>query len=256
LSLPAAANNYVSNQTIVQRFISTKDVKQAARSMWVTAILGPAILFLFYVMGTALFLFYQSNPARLNVAMQQPDEVLAWYIVRELPAGISGLLVGAVFAATMSSLDSALSSTSTVFVSDIYRRFKPTVPDHKALRLAKILTAALGILGTGSALLLVAMEIKSLFDEFMTIMGLLGGGLAGIFILGTMTKRTHSVGVLIGFLASIFVLYYTKIHTDLHFFLYGAVGMGACVVVGYISSLLIPVRQKSLDGMTIHTPGK
>jgi hypothetical protein len=71
-----------------------------------------------------------------------------------------------------------------------------------------------------------------------------------------MTKRTHSVGVLIGFLASIFVLYYTKIHTDLHFFLYGAVGMGACVVVGYISSLLIPVRQKSLDGMTIHTPGK
>ena len=72
-------------------------------------------------------------------------------------------------------------------------------------------------------------------------------------VIGALERRTHTVGVIIGFVVSIFVLYYTKIYTDLHFFLYGAVGMGSCVVVGYLASVIIPVNQKSLDGLTIHT---
>ncbi len=253
LHLPSAANNYVSNQAIVQRYVSTENLKQAERSLWITASVGPAIVVLFFVLGTAIYLFYQSNPTNLNPAMQQPDEVLAWFIVRELPVGLSGLMVGAIFAATMSSLDSSLNSISTVFTTDFYRRFHKGASDAKSLRLAKILTAAFGVIGTGSAFLLLSLESKSLFDRIMEIMGLLYGGMSGIFILGMLTKRTHSIGIFIGFLVSIAVLYYTKVYTDLHFFLYGSIGVVVCGVVGYLASLVIPVREKSLDGLTIHT---
>jgi SSS family transporter len=253
LHLPSATNNYVSNQTIVQRYISTKNLKQAEQSLWVTASVGPAIMILFFILGTAIYLFYQSNPTQLNPTMQQPDEVLAWFIVRELPVGLSGLMVGAIFAATMSSLDSSLNGISTVFVTDIYRRFKSDSTDAKALRLAKILTAILGVVATGSAFLLIALEAKSLFDRIMEIMGLLYGGLAGLFILGMLTRRTHSQGILIGYLISIAVLTYVKVYTDLQFFLFGSIGVVVCGVVGYLASLLFPVRQKSLDGLTIHT---
>jgi solute:Na+ symporter, SSS family len=181
LAIPGAPNESVSAQYIVQRFISTKSYKNAAQSMYINSFVGPAVIFVFFILGTAIYMFYQANPGEMNASMRQTDEVMAWFIVQQLPIGISGLMIAAIFAATMSSLDSALSSTSTVFIIDIYKPLKKDLSDDAALRKAKSLTILLGVIGTISALILAAIEVRSLLDYFLQILFLLGGGLAGIF---------------------------------------------------------------------------
>ena len=253
LALPGSPNEAVSAQYIVQRFISTKDLKNAATSMYINSFAGPACIFIFFLIGTGMFMFYQANPAQLNPAMRQPDEILAWFVVQQLPVGISGLMIGAIFAATMSSLDSALSSTGTVFVTDIYRRFKRDISDQQALRMAKHLTLLLGVVGTSSALILAIFEIRSLIDYMLQLLFLLGGGLAGIFYLGIFTTRANTPGVVIGYIFSASTLGYCKFYTDLNFFAYNGIGVIACVVAGYLASFLFPPVDKSLEGFTIHT---
>ncbi len=204
-------------------------------------------------MGTAMWIFYQAHPEELNPLMRQPDEVLAWFVVEQLPVGISGLMIGAIFAATMSSLDSALSSTTTVIINDGYRCFKSDVNEASAMKAARRLTFLLGVVGTGSALILAVMQVRSLLDYTLELLALLGGGLAGIFYLGMFTTRAGSRGAIIGFIASVVVLAFFKFGTDFSFFLYGAVGVVSCIVVGYTVSLLFPEEQRDLRGLTVHT---
>ena len=253
LSLPGSANEEVSAQYIVQRFVSAKNQKHAATSAWINGFVGPILIFSFFFMGTAMWIFYQAHPEELNPLMRQPDEILAWFVVEQLPVGLSGLMIGAIFAATMSSLDSSLSSTTTVIINDGYRRFKGNVTEVSALRAAQQITLILGVVGTGSALILAALQVRSLLDYMLELLALLGGGLAGIFYLGMFTTRTGSRGVIMGFIASVSVLYVFKFHTDFSFFLYGAVGVASCVLIGYAASFFLPDEERDLRGLTVHT---
>ena len=253
LSLPGSANEEVSAQYIVQRFVSAKDQSHATTSAWINGVVGPLLIFTFFLIGTAMWIFYQSFPEKLNPSMRSADEILAWFVVEQLPVGISGLMIGAIFAATMSSLDSSLSSTTTVIINDGYRRFIGNVTEAGALRRARQVTFLLGVVGTGSAFILAALEVRSLLDYMLELLALLGGGLAGIFYLGMFTTRTGSRGAIMGFLGSVCVLYFFKFHTQFSFFLYGAVGVVACIGIGYTVSLLFPDRRRDLTGLTVHT---
>jgi solute:Na+ symporter, SSS family len=82
---------------------------------------------------------------------------------------------------------------------------------------------------------------------------LLGGGLAGVFMLGIFTRRAHGMGAFVGVVASAVVLFLVQRYTRVHFFLYAMVGIFTCLVVGYLASVLIPVTRQSLEGLTIHT---
>ena len=85
-------------------------------------------------------------------------------------------------------------------------------------------------------------------------MGLFGGGLAGLFALGIFFKSANGRGALIGAVSSVVILYWVQQHSDLHFFLYGGVGVLSCVGVGVVASLFVkdPAR-KDLTGLTIST---
>lgn len=252
LSWIGKIQDYVSNQAVVQRFISTKDEKNAARSMWTASILGIPVGALFLMLGTALFLFYEANPARLDPLMEKPDALLPTFILREMPAGISGLVIGAIFAAAMSSLDSAINSMSTVIITDVYKRFDSDVTEQKSLKLAKVLTIVLGAIGTGSALIMAGVDIKSLYDQLFSVIGLFGGGLAGMFILGIFTQRANSTGTLIGFFTSGLILFWVSNYTNLHVFLYALIGITSCFVIGYFSSLLTPTQKMRAGLLTIY----
>ena len=95
--------------------------------------------------------------------------------------------------------------------------------------------------------------VKSLWDLFMALLGLLSGGLAGVFVLGIFTRRANSAGALIGIVCSAAILYYVQRFTDIHFFLYGGIGITSCASLGYLVSLLVPSSKLNVENLTLHT---
>lgn len=93
----------------------------------------------------------------------------------------------------------------------------------------------------------------SIFELFYRIMNLFGGSLAGLFVLGIFSRRGNGYGSLAGMVVSMGVLLLIKYATSIHFMLHAAIGLGVCVVVGYLTSLLLPSGGKSTQGLTIHT---
>jgi len=230
---------YTTDQSVIQRYLTTPDRKQAGKAIWVNGILAVVAGILFLTVGTALFAFYKANPARLP-ALEATDQVFAVFIWREMPAGLSGLVVAGVFAAAMSSLDSSIHSISTAVTTDFVRRFKPDLMPETYLALARGFTVTFGMIGTAAAMLMAAAQVEYLWDFFLGIMGLFGGTLAGLFMLAVFTKKVHTLHAWLGAVASISVLLYVKLATDLNGLLYGAIGVATCFFTGFLSSRIRP----------------
>jgi SSS family transporter len=241
---------YTTDQTVIQRYLTTSDEKQAARSLWLNLAITIPTGILFFGLGTALFVYYTGNPELKAALPEKADQLVPWFVVTHLPAGVAGLVVAGIFAAAMSSLDSSMNSIATAIVNDFVERFDAPGPRKDRLSLARKLTVLLGIIGTSAAMLLATYEIKYLFDFFQKVMGLFGGGLAGVFLLAVFTKKTNArgafAGLVLGGLATIAVAFFTQIN----FLLYAAVGATTCVGVGYGVSLATGGNQKNLAGLT------
>ncbi len=246
---------YTSDQAVVQRYLTTKDERAAARGIWLNAAMVIPSTLILFTLGTGLWAFYKARPELLSPALPT-DSIFPLFLSQQLPAGLAGLVIAGVFAASMSTLDSSLNSVATAVTTDFYGRIRPAATDAQKLRLARGLTAVLGAVATAAAIALASLEIGSLWDAFQGMMGLFGAGLAGLFALGIFTTRAHGAGALTGALASAAVLAWVQRSTDAHFFLYGMIGVLTCVLVGYIASLALPGRGKPLDGLTIHTRAK
>lgn len=232
----ANITTYGTDQTMVQRYLTTKSVKNAKQSVWTNAILVIPATFIFFFVGTALFVFYQHYPQELNPTFTNNDAIFPWYIASQLPAGISGLLIAGIFAAAMSSLSSSMNSTATAYATDIHFRFNWS-KEVGGLRVARIATLVIGLVGILFALMMATMDVKSLWDEFQKILGLVIGSLGGVFLLGILTKRANSPGVLIGIVISIVVQVLVAIHEPVHLIAYAATGVISCFIAGYITSL-------------------
>jgi Na+/proline symporter len=145
-----------------------------------------------------------------------------------------------------------MNSISTAFVTDFVRRFNGRLSERTYLQMARVTTVLFGLLGTMVAILLALSDIKSLWDMFMAILGLLGSCMCGLFMLGMYTQRANGIGAVTGAVAGAIGLYFVKAYTPIHFLLYTIVGIGLCFVVGYLVSLLVGGKQKQIDGLTIY----
>jgi len=236
-SLFAQLIPYISDQSMIQRYQTTTDLPAARRAMWVNAGLAMVNTVLFLAVGTALYVYYRFNPERL-AGLTGTDAILPFFMARELPPGVAGLVVAGIFAAAQSAIATSLSSTSTVIVVDFLQRLGRPQPDAVWLRRARGITAGLGLLAVGLASALALMSIESAFDTFQRILGLTASGLAGLFVLGIFTTRANQAGALAGAVASAAALYWVQGHTRMHVYLYAFVGITTCVAVGYAVSLL------------------
>ena len=243
--------SYGSDQTVVQRYLTTKNEDEAARSIWTNAILVVPATLLFFALGTALYVFYTHTPEALSMNLENGDAIFPFFIVTQLPDGLAGLLIAGIFAASMSSLDSSMNSVATVITIDFYKRFWPGSSETSRLNLARICTAIVGMLGVGFALLMATWNIKSLWDQLSIFIGLFAGGLGGIFLLGMLTKRTNGIGALIGLVSSAVIQFLIKHYTSVSFMLYTATGIVACLIIGYIASYLGPKTARPLEELTI-----
>lgn len=242
---------YGTDQTIVQRYLTTSTEHEARKGVYVNAALTIPATILFFLVGTALWAFYRHYPEQLSMSVTDSDAILPWYMSTQLPVGVLGLVIAGLFAAAMSTLSSSMNSAATAFVTDIYRKAVPGRDGAGLLRVARLSTFVLGAVGIGFALMMASWEIKSLWDEFSKILGILLGGLGGLFLLGLVTRRANSFGALCGIAASIVVQIVVARGGYVNLLLYSTTGFISCFIVGYAASWLVP-SGKNTDPLTIY----
>lgn len=242
---------FAGDQPIVQRVYATplRDVK---RLQYTFACLGVSIAVLVTLVGLSLFFFYRANPSMLDPTMSN-DQLVPRFIVDVLPMGVAGILVAAIFAAAMSTLSSSMNSVSVLVSEDFYRRFSKSTDDRRRLRLMKSVSYLAGAIGMIIALWMATFEVRSMIETWNRIAALLGGGFVGIYALGIFTKRTNATGAICGAVASVFWTLFAERFTPMHWSLLAPSATLACIVVGYLTSLLTGPAKRDLSGLTIYT---
>lgn len=218
--------NFGVDQSYVQRYIAARSDREAAKSVWIGALLYVPVSALFLFIGSSLYAYYQHNPAamqqvRVIVAEQRlmqagvpldgtnydeqlqrtigglsdsdlGDRVFPHFIASRLPQGIRGLLIAAVFAAAMSTVSTSLNSSATLLMSDFYKRLlAPQASETNQVGVLRGATIAWGTLGTMMALVLVQLT-DSVLDIWWLLSGILGAAIIGLFLLGLMVPSIGS----------------------------------------------------------------
>ena len=253
--LGGLANNlisYTSDQTVIQRYLTTKDEQSAARGILTNGMMSVVVTIAFFTIGTGLYTFYQTHPVATDLTMQKNDAVFPFFMMSQLPAGIAGLLIAAVFAATMSTISSNINSISTAFTVDIWKKARPGISDKTIVQTARIAGVVAGVIGTVIAILMATMNIQSLLDYFNTILGLLSGAVGALFLMGIFFPRIGTRAAFIGFLAGTATVFWMNFYTDANFLLFGFTAIVVSVVVALILSMIWP-ENRPLQGFTWRT---
>ena len=249
------ANNlisYTSDQTVIQRYLTTKDEGEARRSIMLNGVMSVVVSIAFFAIGAGLYTFFKTHPAAMDITMAKNDIIFPFFMMSQLPQALAGLLIAAIFAATMSTISSNINSVATAFSVDFYQRFRPQASQHAILRCARTTCIVSGLLGMGIAILMATWNILSLLDFFQEILGLLSSGLGGLFLMGIFFPRIDGRAAMVGFLSGVAAVFAVKYFTPASFLLYGAIGMCVSTAVGYLFSFVFTNR-KPQDGLTWKT---
>jgi SSS family transporter len=183
--------DYGTDQVTVQRLLSTRTKGGMAKAILFNAVTDFCLVSLLLFIGLGLFAYYQQHPGALPEAISG-DQIFPYFIAHVLPTGLSGLLIAAIFAAAMSSMDSGINSMATVIVNDFIFPVvgKEKLEGRPVVRLARILTALLGLLATALSVYLFLFSGKEgIIETFATFMGLFSAPVLALFLLGLLTKR-------------------------------------------------------------------
>ena len=254
--LGGLANNlisYTSDQTVIQRYLTTSDEKSAARGILTNGLMSVIVTIAFFTIGTGLYTFFKTHPAELDITMAKGDAIFPFFMMSQLLAGLAGLLIAAVFAATMSTIASNINSISTAFTVDLWSKIRPA--SGSTVRTARIAGICAGLLGMAIAWLMATVDIQSLLDYFNTILGLLSGAIGGLFLMGIFFPRIGSGAAIIGFLCGTATVLYMNFFTQANFLLFGFVSMLVSVLVALLLSIFMPQKQeqKGLTWKTLNT---
>ena len=244
-----------ADQSVVQRYLTTPDERGAKRAAWTGALMGIPTAFLFFFLGTALFVFYKANPSLMTKGLAN-DAILPFFVMQQMPTGVAGLVIAGIFAAAMSSIDSGMNSVATAITTDFYRRRRPGASETDALRFARWATVAVGVIATLVAVVIAQRRQESLLDLFFFILYLLGGSLGGLFALGIFTRRAHGPGALVGAAVGMAAPLLARAYTNISPQLFAAIGLTACIIVGYLASLILPGGGKDVTGLTVYSMPK
>lgn len=231
--------SYVSSQDIVQRFTTTTDTKKLNKMMLTNGALSIFIATVFYLIGTGLYVFYQQNA--LPPAAAQ-DQIFASYIAFELPVGVTGLLLAAIYAAAQSTLSTGLNSVASSWTLDIQANLsKKELGFEKETKIGQRVSLLVGIFAIVVAMVLANGGVKSAYEWFNGFMGLVLGILIGTFILGAFTKVANTFGAVAAFIASSGVMVYVKYFVPadhVTIWSYSIISIVVSLVVGIPASMI------------------
>ena len=143
---------------------------------------------IFLYIGTTLFAFYSPGGHELGEGITKGEQIFPYYITTQVPAGLKGLIIAAIIAAAMSTVDSALNCSATVLLLDFHKRyFNPNISERASMVFLRTSTVIWGLSGTGAALLMI--RANSILDVWWQISGIFGGAILGLFLLAFMRVR-------------------------------------------------------------------
>ena len=242
-------SSYTSDQCVIQRYIATPDEQATRRSIWFNGVMSVFAQVVFYGIGIALFAFYHHNPAAMDVTMPKGDSILPTFMATEMPPWLAGLVIAAVFAATISTLSANLSSASTAVVTDFIKRFNPRLSGAVQIRCGQAATLVIGLVGVSAALVLARLESPALFDNFNKYIAMLTAGLTGLFFMGVFLPRVKGGAAVCGLVANYIVCFGCEslqcnvLGVRFHPFLLGGLGLVACLAVSLLASCIPSHRE-------------
>ena len=200
--------NYGIDQNYVQRYMASRNDKEARWSAFTGGMLYIPVSMIFLFIGTALYSFYTSGAGQLPANLMEAgssDKIFPYFIVTELPAGISGVLVASIFAAGMSTVSTSFNSSATVFLTDYYQRyFRKSSSDRESMKVLYISSFIIGSLGILIGMAMI--NVKSALDAWWKLASIFSGGMLGLFLLGTFSRFKQISGPVTGVIAGILVI--------------------------------------------------
>lgn len=249
--------NYGIDQNYVQRYMTTKSLKGAQSSALFGALLYVPVSLLFFLIGTSLYAYFKAVPGLLPpdlMTLDAADKVFPFFIVNHLPAGVTGLLIAAIFAAGMSTVSTSINGTATIVLTDYYKRyFAKGKSEGASMKVLYGSSFIFGVLGVGIGLAMTG--VKSALDAWWMLASIFSGGMLGLFLLGFMARKAKrmaaalgtAVGVLVIFWMSISPLWFKegvwlKIQNPLHANMTIVIGTTVIFLVGFLLTLLLRKR--------------
>lgn len=253
---------YGCDQSQAQRVLCAKTLDDSKQSLFLNGLLRFPLVLLYCLVGVGIGSYAMQTPGfiealPLNDGQPNYNLVVPQYILQNLPIGVVGLALVALFAAAMSSLDSVINSLSASTMEDFVRRFYlGNWSDEQELWISRLITLIWGTLA-----LCFSFYVGDISDSVLVainkIGSLINGPVLGVFILGVLTKRATgtgaTVGLLTGFITNLLCWLYVP---GLSWLWWNVLGFIVCVVVGYGLSFLTPNSLQTNDDVNVFEVNK
>jgi SSS family solute:Na+ symporter len=234
---------------MIQRYLTAKSDEGAKRNAYIFGAACVPVWCMFHLIGVGIWGFYQLTTYTIPAEIaSKTDQIFPYFIMTQLPAGVTGLVLAALLASAMSTLDGGLNSVATVFVNDLFSKIGPLASDKTKLFAGRLIVVIIGLFSLAIAVWLTHSKGHALVLYF-TVLSILAGGILGLFLLGFLTKAANIKGAVTGIISSIAVVAWAtmtkndvidlgKWNYDLHPYLIGLWSHVTVFVVGYFASFL------------------
>ena len=232
--------NYGIDQSYVQRYHTAKNEKEAKFSALFGGYLFIPVSAVFFMIGTGLYAFYKVHPGVLPDGVGA-DYVFPFFIVNELPVGLTGLLIASIFAAGMSTIATSVTSSSTIILTDYYQRFRKHAGNRERMLVLKLSSVGVGVAG-----ILVAfafMSVQSALDAWWALASIFSGGMLGLFLLGYISKQARNFDAVLGVVCGVILVCWIVISPFVHANLAIVFGTLLIFLVGFLSANLFNKRR-------------
>ena len=232
--------NYGIDQSYVQRYHTAKNEKEAKFSALFGGYLFIPVSAVFFMIGTGLYAFYKVHPGVLPDGVGA-DYVFPFFIVNELPVGLTGLLIASIFAAGMSTIATSVTSSSTIILTDYYQRFRKHAGNRERMLVLKLSSVGVGVAG-----ILVAfafMSVQSALDAWWALASIFSGGMLGLFLLGYISRKARTFDAVLGVVCGVILVCWIVISPFVHANLAIVFGTLLIFLVGFLSANLLNKRR-------------
>ena len=239
--------SYVGDQILVQRLQTTRSLPEARKAFVVNAAGDAVWMVALSFVGLALFAYFQTHALPPDFAT---DRILPYFMLQTFPVGAVGLVIASLMAASLSSVDSAINSCTSVVVIDFYNRLvlgrqtsgvelTATEQRHQVL-VSRIATFVFG--GLGTMLAVNVSKIGSLLEIANKLINAFTGPLFGIYLLAMFSRRAASGATLVAGAVGSFTSYYVAYHTSIGFMWPSTFGFVATLACGWALTFVLPER--------------